>query len=144
MKLINRLRRDERGAAVVEMALSLPILITVIYGIFEFSQLFEADASMQHALGEGARYATLCIPNGDGCDAESNTNIKARENAKLFGTPGGSFNVQDPVTAYLPDGVTAAGYITLTITYTRTMNFLFFPGPTITLTRTKKVYTPGN
>ena len=144
MTLINRLRRDERGAAVVEMALSLPILITVIYGIFELSQLFEADASMQHALGEGARFATLCIPNGDGCDSESTTDIKARENAKLFGTPGGSFDVQDPVIAYLADGVTPAGYLTLTITYTRTMNFLLFTGPTITLTRTKKVYTPAN
>lgn len=144
MKRILRLGRDERGAAVVEMALSLPILITVIYGMFEMSQLMEADASMQHALGEGARYATLCVPSGDVCNSESNTDIKARENAKLFGTPGGSFNVQDPVIGYLSDGVTPAGYLTLTITYTRTMNFLFFTGPTVTLTRSKKVYTPAN
>jgi Flp pilus assembly protein TadG len=136
MMLLGRLRRDEQGAAVVELAIALPVLVTLIYGIFEFSQLYEANAGMQHALGEGARVATLCIPNADaasGCDNPSNTTIVNRMNAKLFGPYGGSFNVQTPT------GTT--GYKTLTITYTRTMNFLFFTGPTITLTRSKQVYT---
>jgi Flp pilus assembly protein TadG len=136
MKFLNRLRKDESGAAVVELALSLPILVTLIYGIFEFSQLYEANAGMQHALGEGARAATLCIPDNSaatGCDNPSDTTIVAKENAKLFKPAGGSFDVQTPTTA--------SGYKTLTITYTRTMNFLFFTGPTITLTRSKKVYT---
>src|SRR5436190_22500928 len=43
-----RLRRDELGAAAVEFALTVPVLITMIYGIFEFSQLYEANAGMQH------------------------------------------------------------------------------------------------
>ena len=136
MTWFKRIRADEGGAAVVEMALSLPVLVGMIYGIFEFSQLYEANAGMQHALGEGARVATLCIPNinsATGCDNPSDTTIVARENAKLFGPAGGSFDVQNPTTA--------TGYKTLTITYTRTMNFLFFTGPTITLRRSKQVYT---
>jgi Flp pilus assembly protein TadG len=135
MKRSKRLMRDEGGAAVIELALSLPILVTMIYGIFEFSQLYEANAGMQHALGEGARYATLCIPNVDsttGCDAPTDTNIVAVENAKLFGPAGGSFSVQTPSTV--------GAYKTLTITYTRSMNFLLFAGPAITLTRSKQVY----
>ena len=139
----HRIRRDESGAAIIEFALSVPILVTMIYGIFELSQLFEANAGMQHALGEGARYATLCIPTATGCNSEANDDIKAKMNAKLFGPQGGTFNVQDPVTAYLPDGTTPAGYKTLTITYSRTMNFLTFVGPTVTLTRSKLVYTPA-
>lgn len=129
------IRRDERGAAAVEFALSLPVLVTLIYGIFEFSQLYWANAGIQHALGEGARVATLCIPNtnsSSGCDLPSDATIVAKENAKLFGPTGGSYSVQAPVAS--------AGYKTLTITYTRTMNFLFFTGPTITLTRSKQVY----
>ena len=134
--MVKRLHSDESGAAAIELALSLPVLITMIYGIFEFCQLYEANAAMQHALGEGARLATLCIPNtgsSTGCDNPSDTTILAKENAKLFGPTGGSFNVQTPTTN--------SGYKTLTITYTRTMNFLFFTGPTITLTRSKQVYT---
>ena len=136
MKLAKRLGRDERGAAVIECAIALPILVSLIYGIFEFSQLYWANAGMQHALGEGARLATLCVPDtssSTGCDNPTDTDIVARENAKLFGPKGGSFNVQTPTSS--------SGYKTLTITYTRTMHFLFFTGPTITLTRTKQVYT---
>jgi len=136
MTFLNRLRKSKDGAAVVELAISLPVLVTMIYGIFEFSQLYEANSGMQHALGEGARYATLCIPDttaSTGCDNPTDANIKAKENAKLFGPAGGGFNVQDVV-----DGTNVK---TLTITYTRTMNFLFFTGPTITLTRSKQVYT---
>jgi len=136
MSRLKHLRKNERGAAAVELALSLPVLVSLIYGIFEFSQLYEANAGMQHALGEGARYATLCIPDttaSTGCDNPTDTNIVARENAKLFGPAGGSFNVQTPTSS--------SGYKTLTITYTRTMNFLFFTGPTITLSRSKQVYT---
>jgi hypothetical protein len=110
MTWLKRLPTNERGAAVIELALSLPVLITLIYGIFEFCQLYEANAGMQHALGEGARLATLCIPDtgaSSGCDNPSDTDIVARENAKLFGPT----------------------------------NFLFFTGPTVTLTRSKQVYT---
>jgi Flp pilus assembly protein TadG len=131
------IRRDEGGAAIIEFALSVPILVTMIYGIFELSQLFEANAGMQHALGEGARYATLCIPTSTGCNTETNDDIKAKMNAKLFGPIGGTFNVQDPV----DDAST--NFKTLTITYRRTMNFLTFVGPTVTLTRKKVVYTPA-
>jgi len=136
MKKLFRLRSDERGAGAVEFALCAPILITMIYGIFEFSQLYEANAGMQHALGEGARFATLCVPTATGCDPESNDDIKTRMNQKLFGPIDGTFNVQDPVTD------ASGNFKTLTVTYTRTMNFLFFTGPAVTLTRSKLVYTP--
>ena len=135
MRKFLRLRRDENGAAIIEFALTVPVLITMIYGIFEFCQLYEANAGMQHALGEGARFATLCVPTSTGCTAETNDDIKAKMNAKLFGPVGGSFNVQDVV-----DGTNSK---TLTITYTRTMNFLLFTGPAVTLTRSKLVYTPS-
>jgi Flp pilus assembly protein TadG len=136
MTIFKNLRKNQDGAAVVELALSLPVLVTLIYGIFEFSQLYWANSGMQQALGEGARFATLCIPNSanqSGCDNPSDTAIVAKENAKLFGPYGGTFSVQTPTTS--------VGYKTLTITYTRTMDFLLFTGPTITLTRTKQVYT---
>jgi hypothetical protein len=32
--------------------------------------------------------------------------------------------------------------MTLTVNYSQPMNFLFFAGPTVNLTRTKKVYLP--
>ena len=59
MTLLKLLRRNERGAAAIEFAIAVPILIVCIYGIFQVGLLYEANAGMQHALGEGARAASL-------------------------------------------------------------------------------------
>ena len=46
--------------------------------------LFQANAGMQHALGEGARYATLCTPR-HAMHVADDDQIKARMTSKLFG-----------------------------------------------------------
>ena len=126
MTLLRTLGRDERGAAVIEMAIALPILVTFIYGIFQLGVLFQANAGMQHALGEGARYATIW-------PTPTATQVKAKVSSEVFGTKNGTFTVAEPVTA--------ADAMTLSVTYSMPMNFLFFQGPNVSLTRTKKVYT---
>jgi len=132
MMLLQLLRRCQRGAAAIEFAIAVPILIVFIYGIFQVGLLYEANAGMQHALGEGARQASL-YDSSTTDHVPTDTSIKAKMNAKLFGTNDGTFTVSDPVNG--------TGYKTLTISYTRQMNFLFMPGPNVTLTRSKKVYT---
>lgn len=134
MKLIRLLKRDQRGAAVIEIAIALPVLITFIYGIFQIGILYQANAGMQHALGEGARFATLCKPVTGGCNIATNADIKAKMNAAVFGTKPGTFAIPDPTTVNRE--------MTLTVNYSQPMNFLFFPGPTVNLSRTKKVYLP--
>lgn len=132
MSMLKILKRDEKGAAAIEMAIALPVLVSMIYGLFQVGLLYQANAGMQHALGEGARLATLYeryTSNNQPTDAT----IKAKMNAKLFGKGDGSFTVNDPVTG--------TGYKDLSITYTKRMNFIFIPGPTITLTRSKRAYT---
>jgi hypothetical protein len=126
------LRRDERGVAATEMALALPVLVTMIYGIFQVGLLYQANAGMQHALGEGARFATLCVQSGGTCVPPTDPQIKARMTNKLFGRGDGTFTVQDPVPG--------TGYRDLAISYSKRMNFIFFPGPTITLNRSKRAY----
>ncbi|HXG82067.1 MAG TPA: TadE/TadG family type IV pilus assembly protein [Sphingomicrobium sp.] len=125
MKLFRQLKRDERGVAVIEIAIVLPVLILFIYGIFQVGILYQANAGMQHALGEGARYATLYPTPTD-------AQIQAKVQAAVFGTKPGTFTVPTPTSS--------SGFKTLTVTYSQPMNFLFFPGPTVSLTRTKKVY----
>ena len=132
MKQFARLQHNDRGAAAVEMALALPVLVSMIYGIFQVGLLYQANAGMQHALGEGARMATLCTPSGSTCTTPTNDELKARMTAKLFGKGDGTFTVQEPGTG--------AGYRDLRITYVKRMSFLFFNGPTITLNRDKRAY----
>jgi Flp pilus assembly protein TadG len=133
MSPLKILKRDERGVAATEMALALPVLVTMIYGIFQVGLLYQANAGMQHALGEGARFATLCVQTNNTCNPPSDAAIKTRVTSKLFGRGDGAFTVADPVVG--------TGYRDLRVTYSKRMNFIFFPGPTITLNRTKRAYT---
>jgi Flp pilus assembly protein TadG len=127
--------RDSRGATIIEFALILPILILFVYGTFVVGMLFQANAGMQHALGEGARYTTLCLnPNiASGCTVPSDSQIQDRISETVFGTGSGTFTVNAPVSG--------TGFKELSVTYEMPMDFIFFTGPDVTITRTKLVYT---
>ena len=126
MTRLRSLLRNDSGAAVLEFALAIPVLVLFIWGIFQVGIAFQASAGMQNALGEGARLATL-YPK------RSNTEIVARINDKVFGTGIGTFAVTPVVDG--PD------YKDLKVSFTMTPNFLFFNGPRVTLVREKRVYT---
>lgn len=52
-------RLGERGAALVEFALAVPLLLVVIAGIVDFGFLFQRYEVITNAAREGARMATL-------------------------------------------------------------------------------------
>jgi Flp pilus assembly protein TadG len=59
-----RLTRGERGAALVEFALVLPLLLVVIAGVVDFGFLFQRYEVVTNAAREGARLASLPSYNG--------------------------------------------------------------------------------
>ena len=128
--------RDNRGTAAIEMAIALPVLVVFIYGIFQIGVAFQASAGMQHALGEGARLATICQnPTAAGvCSVATDDEIEARISDKVFGTGMGEFTIDEIVDE--------GDHKTLSVTFTMPTNFLLFEGPDIDLTRTKRVYVP--
>ena len=56
--LLKRIRKD-RGAAIVEVALTLPLLLLVSVGIFEFGRAYQTWQVLTNAAREGARIAVL-------------------------------------------------------------------------------------
>ena len=48
-----------RGAAVVEFAVVLPLLLTILFGIMEYGWVFMVRQTLQTAAREGARIAVL-------------------------------------------------------------------------------------
>jgi len=50
-----RLLRDERGAALVEMAMVLPVLMLLIMGIIVYGQWLACANALQQSANEGAR-----------------------------------------------------------------------------------------
>jgi Flp pilus assembly protein TadG len=134
MRRRRQLLQAEDGAGAIEFALAVPVLVMFIYGTFVFGQVLEADAGMQNALGQGARYATLCLnPTSTGsCTNPTDTQITTKVTGALFGPASG-------ITPTITTDTTAKTK-TITLTYSQPMNFLFFTGPTVTFTRSKVVY----
>lgn len=139
---LRRIVRDESGGAMVETALALPIFLMMIWGIVQFGLAVHANNGIQNALGEGARYATLCVnPTiANGCRRPTDAQIVARINDRRFSSTYGSFGTPTvtpgPNTAAIP-------YIDLRVTYTMPTSLIFINGPVMTFVRTKRVYVTG-
>jgi Flp pilus assembly pilin Flp len=56
--------RDRRGAAVIEFALILPVLLTAICGTIELGHMLVARVVLDGAVVEAARIATASVDNG--------------------------------------------------------------------------------
>ena len=121
--------RDDKGAAVIEMALAIPILLELLWVVFQGGLIFRAMSGIQHGLGEGARYATL-YPQ------PSNSQIYSKISDAVYGIGPGSFTIDAP----LPGTADGANYLDLRVSYTQETNLLVVPGPTITVSRSKRVW----
>jgi Flp pilus assembly protein TadG len=51
----NRLAERESGAAMVEMAIVLPLLLLLVFGIIELGRLYNSQVTLTHAAREGIR-----------------------------------------------------------------------------------------
>ena len=139
MQLRRRLSSDERGVAVIEIAFGLPILVVMIWMIFQLGEVYRASAGIQQALGEGARYATLCVdPTATGCNIPSPSDISDKINASVYGIGPGDFNVATP--SCTEDATNGGAYYDLGVTYTQQTSLLLVPGPNISITRGKRVW----
>jgi hypothetical protein len=127
--MLKKLSHNEEGAAVIEMAFALPILIMLLWMIVQLGLVFRAMSGIQHSLGEGARTATLWpVPDTD--------TITDKMEAAVYGIGPGDFAIVDPV-AGTADG---SNYLDLQVTYTQDTDLLFIPGPTISVSRSKRVW----
>jgi Flp pilus assembly protein TadG len=132
-----RLSRNDRGVATVEMAFALPVLIVMLYAFVQLAEVYRAVAGMQQALGEGARYATLCLSQSStGCTAPTTDQVKTKIQAAVYGIGPGTF----PPPTVTSGSSGTANYYDLTVSYSQPTDLLMFPGPTMALTRKKRVW----
>jgi len=52
-------RRSERGAGLVELAIALPILITLVFGIIDFGSVYNNYVALRQGVREGARQGVV-------------------------------------------------------------------------------------
>jgi Flp pilus assembly protein TadG len=126
---------DEKGAAAVEFAIAIPVLIFMMWGIFQIGIVLQARAGVQQALGEGARYATIF--NTSTSSRPTDSEISAKITSAKFGIRNGTWHT--PVIDTTNEA--ADGYIDISVEYDVPTDFLFFQGPNVTLAESKRVYT---
>ena len=128
---IRKLIGDNRAAAAIEMAFALPTIILFIWILLQLGLVFRASSGIQHALGEGARAATVWSVAGVNAAA-----IKAKVEAAVYGIGPGTFTVPTPTAGTGCNGLC----LDVTVRYSQNTDLLFFPGPTINISRSKRVW----
>lgn len=78
MRLPSVGRRSERGAALVEFAVVMPLLILLLFGIMEAGWFFAQQVEVRNAAREGARIAAVSAPDITGDGAFTLTDVIAR------------------------------------------------------------------
>ena len=76
--MFSALLSDRRGAAAVEFALVLPLLMMLVFGAVEFGRMFWIKNSIQFAVEEAGRFAMV---NTDATTGE----LEAYAESRIFG-----------------------------------------------------------
>ena len=69
------LRRNERGSALIEASITIPIILLISVGIFEFGRAYQTQQILVNASREGARLAVI--------EGTTDTEVKTRVNNYL-------------------------------------------------------------
>jgi Flp pilus assembly protein TadG len=81
--------KHQRGAAAVEFALVLPILLMVLLGIIDFGLYFYNDLQLTHAARDAARYLSVGDSIGaEAAIAEAEDRLVATSSPSVSLTPG--------------------------------------------------------
>ena len=108
-------RRGDRGAVAVEMAIVVPVLVLLAFGMLEFGLAFTNKLAMSHAVNQATRHATVLgtddyadIEILDALDAGLSGNVGAIKHVLIFkANPSGTPLVWD---RYTPIDGTACGW----------------------------------
>jgi Flp pilus assembly protein TadG len=106
------LRPSERGAAAVEFAIVVPVLIMLLLGIMEFSRAYNAQASLSAAAREGVR--VMAITNDPAASRTAAENTAASLNP-LLADSNITFKNLDTGTTTCASGNRIAATITYTL-----------------------------
>ncbi|MEI9428262.1 TadE/TadG family type IV pilus assembly protein [Mesorhizobium sp. Cs1299R1N3] len=66
-KIIERFQGDENGAALVEAAITIPLVLLLSAGVFEFSNILNTRLLLEAGVEDAARYMARCSSDWETC-----------------------------------------------------------------------------
>jgi Flp pilus assembly pilin Flp len=125
---VRRRLRSERGQAVVEFALVVPLLCLIIIAILHFGKVMNYWLDLNHVASEGARKAAV---NTFASDSEYDTWIRARLETGELRTGGTtSIPTASTIAVCLPEGSDVGDPVTVQVAADYSLPFI---GKTLTL-----------
>lgn len=112
------LARGERGAAIVEMALVLPLLLALLMGVLVYGQYFMFAHSVQQAANDGARASII------GLDTADRRAVASRAVGRSLQAVSGTHSV---LVSETTDAITVA--VTFTVPQDSFLRSSFVPSP---------------
>lgn len=132
MSKLIRLLHDKSGSGSVDFAFAFPVLITLMLGTIQLGMYLQASSTLQHALGEGIRYAKV-YPDATTTEVldEVRSEMPAMDLDKIsrLGFVRGTSN--------------GAAFGRITIAYRLEPMIPLVPVPPITISETKTAYLPS-
>lgn len=110
MKINTKLRKGERGSALIEAALTLPLLLLVSVGIFEFGRAFQTWQVLTNAAREGARIAVL--PGAAASDVQTRVR-QYLQAGQLGGYAGATIDVNRAASIAIGAGTASTSVVTV-------------------------------
>ncbi len=121
------------GQELIEIALLIPLLLLIAFGVLDMGRVFHAAITMTNAAREGARYGTLNPTDGAGIIAATLNEAQSS----------GVDLTASTVAVSCPTGCTSGGSMLVTIEYDFQMIMaLALPSTTLTLVRSAEMMIP--
>src|ERR1035438_7599502 len=129
-------KRRQRGEAIMEMGLCMMVLLVMIFGMFQFSQVAFANNFCAFAAQHAARYASLrgsgtvnalptsSTPCGTSCTNAASDPLTTYVKGLAVGLNQSNLTVATTWTSSTGNGNAAGGTVTVTVTYPYTMTYI--------------------
>lgn len=112
----DRLLRASHGSGLVEFALVLPLLLSLVFGIFEFGRLGLSHLTAKHAVAEAARYAVTGQNLTDPLTGEPVA--RAASIRQVLRNHVGPLAIADSIVIDPPDGGGPEDLVTVSVSFT--------------------------
>jgi Flp pilus assembly protein TadG len=124
---LRALRREERGAVMVEFALVLPVVLLLLLGALDFGKAYNYWIDTTHLSASGARWAAVNRNPGSGATLQETIRNEAHTQELR---EGGTDSIEDPLQVCIsfPDGGTPQAGDPVQVTVSTNYHFLNFIG----------------
>ena len=134
MSFISKFRKNERGAAAIEFALAIPLIIMMFYGIAQYGIILLANAGIRHGIDEGARAATVYI----GATPMTDAQIRSTVTSSFYGA--NRETVPAPVIVRGTNN--GVNYVDITVAYSTPIDLIFYRYGPISISESRRAYLP--